>query len=171
MKKGALFTIDAVLGVALAFIFILFIFSNMAKVQPVQNEIDYVARDAVNVLLINGSLKEGIADTSEIQLFLNLMPEQICGSVFLYDSANLELSNTTKTGCTTDRKKTVAWTSFVDGATNYAAKGGVLDTMKKGIIFSLLSVIFFVSLLTFSSFLAEEAQIEEDLYIDTFSLC
>lgn len=118
MKKGAFFTIDSLLAITLALIFLTFIFSNLNSVKNISPEQSYYARDSMQVLLETNSLENNTA----IQLYLNNLPEQVCGKVTIYDSS-MQLQNTiTKTGCSSSDVIYVNWKTFVNDSI-YLAKG------------------------------------------------
>jgi len=124
MKKGFIFTIDALAAILSTFIFITISFWYFSHVQTLNwNDpaLYQFTQDSLAVLDMNGDL---IRDTqignASIQQFLNSMPGNICGSISVYNMTNdnnpLHDFTVTKANCQQGKKTTIARRSF---AINY----------------------------------------------------
>ncbi|MBW2984326.1 hypothetical protein KY361_04380 [Candidatus Woesearchaeota archaeon] len=118
LKKGIIFSLDAILAVIIAGVMILacFFYLSHTSTNLYQNQDIYkISLDSLTILEKDNTLKTAVEtnSTTTLQLFLDSLPAQLCGDITVYTSSSSAVLSAQKTGCTAKNESTIAVRSFV----------------------------------------------------------
>lgn len=118
LKKGIIFSLDAIFAIIIAGIMILACFFYLSKTTTnlYQNQDIYkISLDSLTILEKDDTLKTAAETSSSttIQQFLNSLSDQFCGNITIYTSSSSAVLSAQKTGCTAKNESTIAVRSFV----------------------------------------------------------
>ena len=104
MKKGIFYAMDAIIAIALLAVAAMFVYTAMQGIiSPPLQESDLAIQgyDSLAVLEKDHSLSNaGVSgNISRLQLFLDIMPPNVCGNLSLFDSNFTIMSSVQKSGC------------------------------------------------------------------------
>lgn len=123
LKKGILFSLDAIFALVIAGIMITGCFFYLSQ-NKVSNDLYQISLDSLTLLekddtfanVLNSNLSTGL------QTFLDGLSDQYCGNITLYSSYSSHLYSSTKSGCVGGNESSVGIRSFVYDSSNYYAK-------------------------------------------------
>ena len=123
LKKGILFSIDAIIALIVAGALILacfFILSKTTTNMHSSNDVFIKSLDSLAILEKDGTLKNVVETTnaSTIQQFIDSTPAQFCSNITILSSASAQVLSVQKTGCTAKNESSVALRSFVSNNFN-----------------------------------------------------
>ena len=122
MKKGFIFTTDIIIAILTTFVFITIAFWYMSQIQTInwnKPGLYQFAQDSLIVLDKKGDLVRDVQnnDNTTLQLFLNTMPDQICGNITVYSVTKTTVTPTAlsakKKNCDNSNEVTIAGRGFI----------------------------------------------------------
>lgn len=127
MKKGLIFTLDAILALIVASSLILASFNYVSKAQMVWNKptLLKISLNSLAVLELSQTLQDAVkaSNADDTEEFLNnLLPNHVCAMVEFYDEADSLLLTAAKSGCTSSNYPTVNYRSFTANGNVYYAR-------------------------------------------------
>lgn len=126
MKKGLIFTLDAILALIVASSLILASFNYVSQTQVAWNRptLLKISLNSLAVLELSQTLQEAVktSDAVDVEEFLNnLLPDNVCARVEFYDEADSLLMTAAKSGCASSNYPTVSYQGLsVSGDIYYA---------------------------------------------------
>jgi hypothetical protein len=126
-NKAIIFTIDAVIALAIAFIFISAALSYVSNLQSgAGNELvlNQMTLDSLALLEFNGDLSIAVNSTSVnvLSSYLNSTQKNICGRIEIYDTSETLLLSVLKSGCQASDHVSLSRRVFFFGDDVYMAK-------------------------------------------------
>jgi len=125
-KKAVVFTMDAMFALFITLSFFIFINDSLSEPSgSIYSNIDLLqlSNDGLAVLEKSGILENSIKNlnNSELQIYLNGFPEQICGNITLYNSINLKLLSAVKSSCAESDMNAISRRIFISKSDIYLA--------------------------------------------------
>lgn len=117
-KKAIIFTLDAILALLISGTLImtsLHYFSKTENIPYTQQSLYKISLDSLAVLEKDETLKTAVEENSitQIQSFLDSLPEQICSNITVYNTAQNNLLSAEKTECSSSDEKLFVRRVFV----------------------------------------------------------
>jgi hypothetical protein len=131
LKKGLIFSIDAMFAIAVAGMMVLACFFYLSQTTTnIHNDQDMykISSDSLTILEKDGTLAASVATGSPVTIssFLDSLPGQLCGNATIYTSSSAALLSAQRAGCTAGEEPAIAVRSFVTGVSGvYYAKMAV----------------------------------------------
>lgn len=122
LKKGIIFSLDAIFAIIIAGIIILACFFYLSQTTTqlfTTQDLSLTAMDTLTILEKDGTFKNIVetGSTATLQLFLNALPDQQCGMITVYTSSAAAIHSAQKAGCTFKNESVIAVRGFI--ANNY----------------------------------------------------
>lgn len=125
-KKAIVFTLDGILAVLFVSATILssFFYLSKANVSYGEPYLYEISKDILAVLEKSATLENAVAasDITNVENYMDSLPNQICGTITIYDKDSASLLSATRTACTAGNKQTIARRSFIYNFESYYAE-------------------------------------------------